>query len=99
MDLRGATALITGAASGLGAATARRFAEAGANVVVLDRDEARALEFSATLGDNVIAAAADITSEEEVSAAIQATHERFGSLQILVNCAGIAMALRTTSKK
>ena len=98
MDLRGATALITGAASGLGAATARRFAEQGANVVVLDRDQDRALEFAATLGDNAIAVAADITSEEEVSAAINATHERFGSLQILVNCAGIAMALRTTSK-
>ncbi len=98
MDLRGATALITGAASGLGAATARRFAEGGANVVVLDRDEARALDFSAKLGNNVIAVAADVTSEEEVSAAINATHERFGSLQILVNCAGIAMALRTTSK-
>ena len=98
MDLRGATALITGAASGLGAATAQRFAEQGANVVVLDRDQDRALEFAATLGENAIAAAADITSEEEVSAAIQATHERFGSLQILVNCAGIAMALRTTSK-
>jgi NAD(P)-dependent dehydrogenase (short-subunit alcohol dehydrogenase family) len=82
----------------LGAETARRFAEQGANVVVLDRDQERALEFSAQLGDNVIAAAADITSEEEVSAAINATHERFGSLQILVNCAGIAMALRTTSK-
>ncbi|MBI1258774.1 MAG: SDR family NAD(P)-dependent oxidoreductase [Chloroflexi bacterium] len=98
MDLRGATALITGAASGLGAATAQRFAEQGANVVVLDRDQDRALEFAATLGDNAIAVAADITSEEEVSEAIHATHERFGSLQILVNCAGIAMALRTTSK-
>lgn len=98
MDLRGATALITGAASGLGAATARRFAEQGANVVVLDQNQERALEFSAELGERVIAVAADVTSEAEVSAALSATHERFGSLQILVNCAGIAMALRTTSK-
>ena len=98
MDLKGATALITGAASGLGAATAQRFAEQGANVVVLDRDQDRALDFATTLGDNAIAVAADITSEEEISEAIRATHERFGSLQILVNCAGIAMALRTTSK-
>ncbi|MEP7293886.1 MAG: 3-hydroxyacyl-CoA dehydrogenase [Chloroflexota bacterium] len=98
MDLRGATALITGAASGLGAATARRFAEQGANVVVLDRDQARAQEFAAQLGEKAIAVAADVTSEEEVSAAINAIHERFGSLQILVNCAGISMALRTTSK-
>jgi 3-hydroxyacyl-CoA dehydrogenase / 3-hydroxy-2-methylbutyryl-CoA dehydrogenase len=98
VDVRGATALITGAASGLGAATARRLAELGANVVVLDRDQDRALSFSNELGENVIAVAADVTSEEEVSEAINATHERFGSLQILVNCAGIAMALRTTSK-
>ena len=98
MDLRGATALITGAASGLGAATARRFAEQGANVVVLDQNQERAQEFAAELGEKVVAVAADVTSEEEISAAISATHERFGSLQILVNCAGIAMALRTTSK-
>ncbi len=98
MDVRGATALITGAASGLGAATARRLAEQGANVVVLDRDQDRAQNFASELGGNAIAVAADVTSEEEVSAAISATHERFGSLQILVNCAGIAMALRTTSK-
>ena len=98
MDLRGATALITGAASGLGAATARRFAEQGANVVVLDQNQERALEFSAELGERAIAVTADVTSAEEVSEAISATHERFGSLQILVNCAGIAMALRTTSK-
>ncbi len=98
MDLRGATALITGAASGLGAATARRFAEGGANVALLDRDQERVLEFSAQLGDKTIAVAADVTSEEEVMAAINAIHERFGSLQILVNCAGIVNALRTTSK-
>ncbi len=98
MELRGATALITGGASGLGAATAKRFAEQGANVVVLDRDQERAVAFAAELGDNAIAAAADVTSEEDVSAAIQAIHERFGSLQILVSCAGIGMALRTTSK-
>lgn len=98
MDVRGATALITGAASGLGAATARRLAELGANVVVLDRDQDKALSFASELGENAIAVAADVTSEEEVQEAIQATHERFGSLQILVNCAGIAMALRTTSK-
>jgi NAD(P)-dependent dehydrogenase (short-subunit alcohol dehydrogenase family) len=98
MDLRGATALITGAASGLGAATARRFAEGGANVVLLDRDVARAQEFAAGLGEQVLAVGADITSEEEFAAAIAAIHERFGSLQILVNCAGIVNALRTTSK-
>jgi NAD(P)-dependent dehydrogenase (short-subunit alcohol dehydrogenase family) len=98
MDLRGATALVTGAASGLGAATARRFAEGGANVVVLDQNQDRAQDFAAQLGENAIAVAADVTSEEAVSAAISATHERFGSLQILVNCAGIAMALRTSTK-
>ncbi len=98
MDLRGATALITGAASGLGAETAHRFIDSGANVVVLDRDQGRALELADQLGERAISVTADITSEDDVSAAINATHERFGSLQILVNCAGIAMALRTTSK-
>jgi NAD(P)-dependent dehydrogenase (short-subunit alcohol dehydrogenase family) len=90
--------MITGAASGLGAATAQRFAEAGANVVIVDQDADRAEAFAATLGEKALAVAADVTSDEEMTAALAATQERFGGLHILVNCAGISLALRTTSK-
>ncbi len=90
--------MITGAASGLGAATAQRFAEAGANVVIVDQNADRAEAFAATLGEHAFAVAADVTSEDEMSAALAAAQERFGRLDILVNCAGISLALRTTSK-
>lgn len=98
MELRGSTALITGAASGLGAACARRFVEAGANVIILDRDEARAAQLADELGASARAVGADVTSEEQVAAAVRLAVETFGALHININCAGIGMALRTTSK-
>lgn len=98
MELKGITTVISGGASGLGAACARRFAAQGANVVVLDRDGERALALADELGSAARAAQADVTSEEEVQAAIQLAVDAFGALHVAVNCAGIGMALRTTSK-
>ncbi len=98
MQLQGKTALVTGGASGLGAAVARRFTAAGANVIVLDRDGEKAEVLARELGATARAAAADVTSESEVSAAIALAVSAFGALHINVNCAGIGMALRTISK-
>jgi NAD(P)-dependent dehydrogenase (short-subunit alcohol dehydrogenase family) len=98
LELKGITTLISGGASGLGAACVRRFAEQGANVVILDRDMDRAEELVEELGSTARAAEADVTSEEEVQAAIQLAVEVFGGLHVAINCAGIGMALRTTSK-
>jgi NAD(P)-dependent dehydrogenase (short-subunit alcohol dehydrogenase family) len=98
MNLSGRTAIVTGGASGLGAATARHFAASGANVVILDRDADKAQTLAAELGSRALAAAADITDETETYEAVQAAVRAFGSLDICVNCAGIGMALRTTSK-
>ncbi|MCS7070025.1 MAG: SDR family NAD(P)-dependent oxidoreductase, partial [Anaerolinea sp.] len=98
MQLQGKTALVTGGASGLGAAVARRFIAAGANVVILDRDGTRAETLAQELGATARAAAADVTSEAEVGAAIALAISAFGALHINVNCAGIGMALRTISK-
>jgi NAD(P)-dependent dehydrogenase (short-subunit alcohol dehydrogenase family) len=98
LELKGITTLISGGASGLGAACARRFATQGANVVILDRDMDRAEELAQELGSTARAAEADVTSEEEVQAAVQLAVETFGGLHVAVNCAGIGMALRTTSK-
>lgn len=100
MDIKGAVALITGGASGLGAATARRLFDAGASVVLLDlassHGEAFAAELNASAnasgnvsGPRAVFAAADVTNEEQVQAAVDAATE-LGPLRIAVNCAGIA---------
>ncbi|MFK4824878.1 glucose 1-dehydrogenase [Paenochrobactrum sp. BZR 588] len=89
MSLKGKIALITGAGSGFGEGMAKRFAEGGAQVAVVDRDEAGAKRVAQEIGSNVIAIAADISKEADVNAAIAATIEKFGRIDILVNNAGI----------
>ena len=90
MRLKGKTALITGAASGFGAATAKRFVEEGANVCIADilEDDGHALAQS--LGEKVFFQALDITSEGQWEEAVAAIVARWGRLDILVNNAGIA---------
>ena len=99
MQLEGRTALVTGGASGLGNATARRLADAGANVVIVDlpgsEGEARAGE----LGDGAAFAATDVSDADQVAAAVDLATERFGALHVAVNCAGIAWAQRTASTR
>jgi len=89
--LSGKMALITGAASGIGLATARRFAEEGATVILADRDEARLpaalAEIQHSSGSHV-AIALDVTVEEAWIRAIDEVTRRFGRLDILVNNAG-----------
>ncbi len=99
MELKGNVALITGGASGLGEACVRRFVEQGAKAVILDRDDERGAALAEELGDAVRFAKADVTSEEEVQAAIDTALNDLGGLNILVNCAGIAMAMKTFGKK
>lgn len=98
LDVAKSTVLVTGGASGLGAACVRRFVGQGANVVILDRDIDKASALAQELGEKARAAQADVTSESEVQAAIDLAREVFGGLHILINCAGIGMALRTISK-
>ncbi|SFS13416.1 NAD(P)-dependent dehydrogenase, short-chain alcohol dehydrogenase family [Microbacterium sp. cf046] len=87
MDIRGASALVTGGASGLGLATARRLAAAGAAVTIIDLPNSAGPERAAELGGAF--AAADVTSPEQVAAAVQ-TAAASGPLRVVVNCAGIA---------
>jgi len=86
----GRTFLITGGASGLGAATARRLAAAGANVVISDVNSEAGGKFAREVGARALFAAADVTDEAQVAAAIAAGREKFGALHGAVNCAGVA---------
>ena len=87
MDISGASALVTGGASGLGLATARRLAEAGAAVTIVDLPSSAGAEVAAELGGSF--AAADVTDPEQVAAAV-AQAAAAGPLRVVVNCAGIA---------
>ena len=96
MNVDGAGALVAGGASGLGAATSRALAEAGANVTIADlnagKGEALASEIGATF------AAADVTDAEAVGQAVEQAAASAGSLRISVCCAGIGWAERVAHK-
>jgi NAD(P)-dependent dehydrogenase (short-subunit alcohol dehydrogenase family) len=95
MKLQGSVALVTGGASGLGAATARRLAQGGAKVVIVDRDEAKGAELAKELGAGF--AKADVTDAAQIEAAI-AQACAIGPLRIAVSCAGVGWASRTLDK-
>jgi NAD(P)-dependent dehydrogenase (short-subunit alcohol dehydrogenase family) len=88
MELQDSTALISGGASGLGAATAGAFVRRGARVVLFDLDE-RGSEVASRLGDRTRFVAGDVTSEDDVRRAIAAVEELGGRLDVAVCCAGI----------
>jgi NAD(P)-dependent dehydrogenase (short-subunit alcohol dehydrogenase family) len=90
--LAGKVALVTGAASGLGAATARMFVRQGARVLVTDIDAAGAARVAGELGEHAASAGHDVTVADDWTAAVAAATARFGGLHILVNNAGIGIA-------
>jgi NAD(P)-dependent dehydrogenase (short-subunit alcohol dehydrogenase family) len=96
MDINGQAAIVTGAASGLGAATARALAAAGAKVAVLDVNEQAALKVANAIGGLV--APCDVASSEEVTAALKSAASVHGPARILVNCAGIGPARRIVGR-
>lgn len=90
MRLAGKVAVISGAASGMGAATAAMFAKEGAKVVIADRMEHEGKAVAASLGASGHFEKLDVTVEEDWAAAIAATQKHFGKLDILVNNAGVS---------
>ena len=92
MTLAGKTAVVTGASSGIGEATARLLAREGCNVVLAARREDRLNAFAADLGEGALAAPTDVTDPAACAALVARTVERFGSLEILVNNAGLGLS-------
>lgn len=97
MEIKNKTVMITGGASGMGAATAIRFANAGANVVLLDRN----IELAEKLAKDLkgVAVSCDVTDEADVQNAVKIAVSNYGAIHVLVNCAGIATAARVVSKE
>jgi NAD(P)-dependent dehydrogenase (short-subunit alcohol dehydrogenase family) len=98
MQIEGASALVSGGASGLGEATARELAKRGSRVAILDLSRSRGAEIAADIGGGAQFVEADVTREDQVEAAVAVAVEAFGPLGILVNCAGIGSAARTVGK-
>jgi NAD(P)-dependent dehydrogenase (short-subunit alcohol dehydrogenase family) len=91
--LSGRVAVITGGASGIGAATAQKFVEHGAKVVLGDIQDEPLQAFVATLGGNAIGLRCDVTSEADVEALVNAAVEGFGRIDVMFNNAGIVGAI------
>jgi NAD(P)-dependent dehydrogenase (short-subunit alcohol dehydrogenase family) len=98
VKLENMTAIVTGAASGLGEATARRLVAGGANVIIADLNEEGGQKVAAELGDKAHFVKTDVTSESNAEACVQAAIDTFGGLNTLVNCAGILVAKRTVGR-
>jgi len=97
MDIEGISAVVTGGASGLGLATARRLVDGGARVVIADLPSSAGESVADELGDAVRFVAADVTSEEQIEAVYDAAAER-GPLRALVHCAGRGGAVRLVNR-
>jgi 3-hydroxyacyl-CoA dehydrogenase/3-hydroxy-2-methylbutyryl-CoA dehydrogenase len=95
VKLKGLVGIVTGAASGLGRATAERFVREGAKVILCDLPKSAGQDVAEKLGSNAIFSPTDVTSEADVKKALQLAKEKFGRLDIAVNCAGIGIAAVT----
>ena len=96
MNIDAVSAVVTGAASGLGEATARVLAAKGARVAIFDRDVERGEKVAAEIGG--IFCEVDVTSDEKVGAAFDKARAAHGQERILVNCAGVANAVKTVGR-
>jgi len=96
LNIKGASAIVTGGASGLGEATARLLADRGAKVVVVDLNEAAGKQVASEIGG--VFAKTDVADEAQAQAAVDAA-TKLGPLRVLVNCAGLGSAARTIDRQ
>ncbi|HEX7406480.1 MAG TPA: SDR family NAD(P)-dependent oxidoreductase, partial [Candidatus Binatia bacterium] len=92
-------AFVTGGASGLGAATVRAVLERGGRAAIADRPNSAGAQFAKELGGKAIFTPADVTNAEQVTQAIQQTVAAFGGVHVVVNCAGVASAMKIAGKQ
>ena len=88
MRLQGKTAMVTGGASGFGRGIAETFGREGANVVILDLNQAGAQEVASSISNHALAIEGDVTKKSDIERAVAQTVEQFGRLDIVVNNAG-----------
>src|SRR3977135_2254076 len=99
MQLQGQTFFISGGASGLGAACARRFDAGGARVIIADLNADAGERLASQLGPNARFAPPDVTDETSVQDAVKLAVGTFGGLHGAINCAGIGLAARTIGRE
>lgn len=98
MQLENKGVLITGGASGLGAACARMLSQAGAQVAIADLNSEAGESLARQLGASALFITTNVTEEDSMQAAVRAAVERFGGLHVLINCAGIGAAEKVLGK-
>lgn len=99
MELKGAVAVVTGGASGLGEACVRMFVAEGAKVAILDMAQERGSAIASELKESAIFVKTDVTDLDQVKAAVSETVSKFGSVHIVVNCAGIGIPEKVLGKE
>lgn len=98
MQITGRSFIVTGGASGLGAATARRLARAGGRIVIADVNVEQGSRLAAELGAQAAFVATDVTDGAQVGGAVAAARDKFGALHGAISCAGIAPGERILGK-
>jgi len=97
MDINGVSAIVTGGASGLGAATARVLAKAGARVAIFDLNQELAAATAGEIGGHAVVC--DVTDAASTEAAITSAREAIGASRILINCAGVGTPAKAVGRK
>ena len=98
MELSNVNAVVTGGASGLGRAAAARIVATGGRAALLDLPRSPGADVARALGERAMFVPSDVTSGDQVAEAIEQIRARFGSLNVLVNCAGIGTAMKTVGR-
>jgi NAD(P)-dependent dehydrogenase (short-subunit alcohol dehydrogenase family) len=99
MKIAGSAIVVTGGASGLGRAAAESLAAAGARLAIVDLPRQPGADVAAAIGPDALWAPADVTSADDVAAALGGAATRLGALHVLINCAGIGTAEKTWGKR
>ncbi|WP_110111958.1 3-hydroxyacyl-CoA dehydrogenase [Bacillus sp. CGMCC 1.16541] len=99
MDINKCIAIVTGGSSGLGEGTIRKLVGSGAKAAIFDLSEERGKKLVEELGsDHVLFVKVDVTNEEDVKKGLEKVKERFDYVNVLVNCAGVAVAKKVVNK-